>query len=438
MRNFIKRIAPPFLLNCYHFLLAFLAAVFYRFPSRKMIVIGVTGTKGKTTTCNLINQVLNFAGLKTGMLTTVNFGIGEKEWINATKQTMLGRFQLQKLLSQMLREGCKYVVVETSSEGILQHRHRFIDYDVVVFTNLSREHIERHGSFENYRAAKLELFQKVASKKNGIGIYNLDDENIGFFLKYPIGKKYGYTLRTSTASLMGRENLDYIVGVSNIQLSSRATKFEIDSISFEAKLLGHFNVCNIAAAICVALSQGVEMQKIKEALTRAKSAPGRLEIIDVGQKFTVIVDYSYEPTSLENALKAVRIFNPNRIIVVFGSAAGGRDKWRRPVMGEKADKYADLIIVTTDDPYDEEPSAIIEDILKGILKNKKRALNENVFNIVDRKEAIKKAFYLAKENDLILIAGKGGEVWMNVAKGKKIPWDDREVAKEELEKIYAR
>ncbi len=150
-----------------------------------MIVVGVTGTIGITTTCNLIAQILEGAGYKTGMATTVNFRIGEKEWINEYKQTMLGRFKLQKLLRQMVREGCKYAVIETSSEGILQHRHRFIDYYIAVFTNLSPEHIERHGSFEKYREAKLKLFEVVARKKEGVGVYNLDDENAGYFLKMP-------------------------------------------------------------------------------------------------------------------------------------------------------------------------------------------------------------------------------------------------------------
>lgn len=435
MKNFLKKVIPPFFLNWYHFGLAFFGAMFYGFPSKKLIIIGVTGTKGKTTACNLIYQIFNSAGLKTGMLTTVNFGNGDKEWLNATKQTMLGRFQLQKLLSQMVRGGCKYAVVETSSEGILQHRHRFIDYDIAVFTNLTPEHIERHGSFEKYREAKLKLFKKAASKKNGGGVYNLDDENVGFFLKCPMVKKYGYTLKPSASSFAGKENLDYILEIASIQLSSHGTRFEANSVSFETKLLGNFNIYNIAAAICVAISQGLELGKIKKTILGARPAPGRLEVIDTLKNFTVIVDYSYEAVSLENALKAVKIFNPNRIIVVFGSAGGGRDKWRRPVMGEVADKYADLIIVTTDDPYDEDPSVIIENILSGILKNPKRILNENVFNIVERREAIKKALSLAKENDLVLIAGKGGEVWMNVAKSKKIPWDDREIVKEELKKV---
>lgn len=449
MKSLLRKIIPSFLISWYHFGLAFFGALFYGFPSKKMTVIGVTGTKGKTTTCNLIAQILNSAGFKTGMATTVNFRIGEKEWLNATKQTMLGRFRLQQLLSQMLREGCKYAVVETSSEGILQHRHRFIDYNVAVFTNLFPEHIERHGSFENYRAEKLKLFEKVSRKKDGIGVYNLDDENAAYFLKYEMAKKHGYKLKSEIRNPPNKSLRDFtgqaksknlteklkIIEAEDCQLLANGTKFKIGDVEFETKLLGEFNVYNALSAICVALSQGIEIEKIKEALRLAKPAPGRMEIIDEGQNFTTIVDYSYEPTSLENALKTLRVFNPNRIIVVFGSAAGGRDKWRRPVMGEIADKYADLIVVTTDDPYDEEPSAINKDILKGILKNKERVLGENVFNVIDRREAIKRAFGLAKENDAVLLAGKGGEVWMNVANGKKIPWDDAKIAKEELKNI---
>jgi len=219
----------------YHFSLAYLAAFFYGFPSEKMTVIGVIGTKGKTTTCNLIAQIFNSAEFKTGMATTVNFRIGNKEWKNETKQTMLGRFQLQKLLYQMQKEECKYAVVETSSEGILQYRHKFIDYDAAVFTNLSPEHIERHGNFENYRAAKIKLFEKVAHKKTGIGIYNLDDENVEFFLEPKLWQKYGYT----TKSKVNGEKLkiNNILKISKTYLSYKQTlppiktSFELISLS---------------------------------------------------------------------------------------------------------------------------------------------------------------------------------------------------------------
>ena len=453
LKNIIKKIIPPFLFSIYHFFLAFLGAVIYGFSSKKMIVIGVIGTKGKTTTCNLIAQILNYCGYKTGMASTVNFRIGDKVWVNETKQTMLGRFQLQRLLKRMADEGCKYAVVETSSEGILQHRHRFIDYDMAVFTNLSPEHIERHGSFEKYRSEKLKLFKMVAKKENGTGVYNLDDENVGHFLSVPVKNKWGYALKNnfqSSISLIAKRlqrsglNFQSIFNVKNIQLSVNGSDFEINDTKFHTNLLGGFNVYNAAAAVCVALSQNISIEKIREALKIAKPTPGRMEIIDAGQNFTAIVDYSYEQKGLESALKAIRVFNPKRIIVLIGSAGGGRDKWRRPVMGEIADKYADIIIITTDDPYDENPEKIIDEVLAGVIssqggsasggKNPARKINENIFKINDRREAIKKAIEIAREGDAILFAGKGGERWMNLAKGKKIPWDETKIVEGEIKK----
>jgi UDP-N-acetylmuramoyl-L-alanyl-D-glutamate--2,6-diaminopimelate ligase len=431
MKSLVKKFIPTFLLSWYHFGLAFLGALIYGFPSKKMFIIGVTGTKGKTTTCNLIAQVLNFSGKKTGMATTVNFCIGEKEWLNKSKQTMLGRFKLQKLLFQMQKAGCQYAVIETSSEGILQHRHRFIDYQMAVFTNLSPEHIERHGSFENYRAAKTKLFETVAKRKGGSGIFNLDDENVRYFSKFPFEKKYGFSLKSSSGQADD-------IFITDINLFSGGTTFKIGQVNFQTNFLGTFNVYNAAAAVALGRAIGLPLETISDSLKKAVPPSGRMELVSGGQKFTMIVDYSYEPTSLENALKTIKIFNPKRVIALFGSAAGGRDSWRRPVMGQIADKYADIIIVTTDDPYDENPEKIIEDILKGILTNPKRVFGENIFKIIDRREAIKKAIEIAQENDVILFAGKGGELWMNVAGGRKIPWDEKQVVQEEIAKIKNR
>lgn len=446
MKKFIQKFTPPFLLRWYHFFLAYLGAVFYGFPSKKMVVIGMTGTKGKTTTCNLIAQILNYCGYKTGMASTVNFRIGDKEWTNETKQTMLGRFQLQKLLRRMTDAGCEYAVIETSSEGIMQHRHKFIDYSIAVFTNLSPEHIERHGSFEKYRVEKLKLFETVAKKENGIGIYNLDDENVEYFLQVPVKNKYGYwqnfKIHPTPILLLvrggrGRGCSEEIhkFQITNIKTYHDKTEFDLNKNHFEMPLIGEFNVYNAAAAICVVLSQNVPIEKIKEALMKVKPVSGRMEVINAGQNFTAIVDYSYEPRGLESALQAIKIFNPKRIIVLTGSAGGGRDKWRRPVMGEIADKYADIVIITTDDPYDEEPEKIIDEVLAGAVKNPKRKIGENIFRIIDRREAIKKAIELAQEGDAILFAGKGGERWMNLANGKKIPWDEAEIVKKEIKNI---
>jgi len=435
----IKKIIPQPIFNffqpIYHWVLSFLGAFLYGFPSQKMIVVGVTGTKGKTTTCYLIAQILEACGYKVGMATTVLFKIGEKEWINTTKQTMLGRFQLQKLLSEMVKNGCQYAVIETSSEGILQYRHRFIDYDVAVFTNLSPEHIERHKSFENYRQAKLKLFEKVAQKKNGIGIYNLDDENVGYFLRPKITKQYVYTLKLPA----DRGQIQNLYYVSDIKSTIQGTTFLFStpdgkSEKFEMPLIGEFNVYNAAAAICVALSQGLLISEIKKALSKVKAPPGRLELIDKGQNFTVIVDYAHEPASLEAVYKTISSAQiakrKSQLICLLGSQGGGRDKWKRAEMGKIAAKYCDKIILTNEDPYDENPNQILSDIKSGI-SNFQFPISK-VYEIIDRREAIEKALSIAKKDDVVILTGKGGEVWMCIENGKKIPWNEKRIVEELL------
>jgi UDP-N-acetylmuramoyl-L-alanyl-D-glutamate--2,6-diaminopimelate ligase len=449
--NLIKKIIPEplfeFFQPVYHFLLAFAAAFIYGFPSRlrqgfggqarKMTVIGVTGTKGKTTTCNLIAQVLNFSGLKTGMATTVNFRIGDKEWKNETKQTMLGRFQLQKLLSQMAEEKCKYAVIETSSEGILQYRHRFIDYDVAVFTNLTPEHIERHGSFENYRNAKIKLFKQVAKKTGGIGIYNLDDENVGYFLKPKISKQHVFTLRLSPPG----GQISNLYRVSKIKTSATGTSFMFSGggkeEKFEMPLIGEFNVYNAAAAISAARALNVPLGTIKKALPHIQPPPGRLEIVK-GKNFTVIIDYAHEPASLEAVYKTIRksIVNSqkSKVVCLLGAQGGGRDKWKRPEMGKIAAEYCDKIILTNEDPYDENPATILDDIEAGFsqIPNSKFQISKNYWKMIDRREAIKKAISLAKRGDVAILTGKGGESWMCVKNNKKIPWDEKKIVEDLL------
>ena len=427
----IKKIIPEpifkFFQPVYHWVVGYLGAWFYGFPSEKLIVIGVTGTKGKTTTCNLIAQILNSSGLKTGMATTVNFRIGEKEWVNETKQTMLGRFQLQKLLSQMVKVGCQYAVLETSSEGILQYRHRFIDYSVAVFTNLSPEHVERHGSFENYREAKIKLFEKVAKKENGIGIYNLDDENVSFFLKPKITKQYVYTLKLKKT--IGE--IQNLYQINKIKLKVQDTTFLFNNKEYKMPLIGEFNIYNAAAAICVALSQGIWPSKIKRALSKVKAPAGRFEIINNKRGFTVVIDYAHEPASLEAVYKTAKSQIANcksRLICLLGSQGGGRDKWKRPEMGKIAAKYCDKIILTNEDPYDESPLKIINDVASGIK-------NKSVKKIIDRRKAIKAALLLAKKGDVVILTGKGGEVWMCVEKGKKIPWNEKKIVEEKLKEL---
>lgn len=434
-KKIIPRPVFEFFQPAYHFILSFAGALIYGFPSREMIVIGVTGTKGKTTTCNLIHHVLNSSGYKTGLSTTVNFKIGDREWQNGLKQTMPGRFHLQKLLSKMAKEGCKYAVVETSSEGILQFRHRFIDYDIAVFINLTPEHLERHKGFENYRKEKVKLFERVALKQNGIGVYNLDDENVEYFLKPKISEKYGYYLKESENKHC--EEVHYQVKVDSYKLSPDKTEFTVNGVKYKTNLIGEFNVYNCAAAIAVANSQDIPSEQIQKSLASFKTVAGRMEVIDEGQNFAVIVDYAHEPNSLESVYKAVRETQMTnrkaKLICLLGSCGGGRDKWKRPIMGKIAATYCDEIILANEDPYDENPEKILDDIKAGI--DRASFPYQKVHEIVNRREAIKKALSLAKKGDAVVFTGKGGEVWMCVENGRKIPWDEKAIVMEEVRSL---
>lgn len=445
MKTLIKKLIPKFLLSWYHYILAFLGALVYGFPSKKLIVIGVTGTKGKSSTCNLIWYILREAGYKTGITTTANFRIGDKELINDKKMTMLGRFRLQSMLKQMVKAGCKYAVVETSSEGIKQFRHKFINYDIAVFTNLSPEHIEAHGTFEKYRLAKQNLFVKLEKDKkkiidgkviDKIIIVNVDDKNYNYFTEYKVDKKIGFGIENEA-------DLFETLKAKILNTGANGSEFIIHDSKFKIHLLGEFNVYNCLAAIATAYSQGIDLITAKKALEKIKGIPGRMEIIDEGQNFTVVVDYAYEPKSLEWVYLTLQPITKGKLIGVLGACGGGRDKWRIPVLGKLAAKYCKFAVFTTDDPYDDDPKELIEGVAKGadeyLAEFNKNELGEDIKDfkyekIINRKQAIKRAFEVAKHGDCVILSGKGSDPVMAVEKGKSIPWDDRQVAKELLKK----
>ena len=400
MKDFLKKILPNFILSFYHFILPFLGALIYGFPSKKLILIGVTGTNGKTTTTEMIREIFEKAGKKIALLNSVRFKIGDKEEINKLRMTMPGRFFIQRFLKRAVKEGCEFAILEVTSEGIKQHRHRFLNFKVAVFTNLAPEHIEAHGSFEKYREAKEKFFQ--ATKE--IHVINVEDKNSDYFLKFPAKRKITYGLKKGDINL---EN----------------TKIKL-------KIPGRFNIYNALAAISVAISQGIDKDFAIKVLEDFKGVSGRMEEV-ISKPFRVIVDYAFTPNALEKVYQTLRTSNfqlPNsKLICVLGACGGGRDKWKRPVLGQLAAKYCDEVIVTNEDPYDEDPWQIIEQVASGT-KGKAR-------KILDRREAIRTALKLAKEGDIVIITGKGCEPSICV-KGKKIPWDDRKVVKEEFEKIY--
>jgi len=398
--NLIRKIIPPFLINSYHFFLAGLSAFLYRFPSQKMTVIGVTGTNGKSTVVEMATKILEKAGKKVASASSIRFKIGQRIWQNKLKMTMPGRLQLQKFLKQALNDRCQYVVLEVTSEGIKQHRHRFINFNVAVFTNLTPEHIEAHGNFENYRKAKGELFKRTKE----IHILNSDDGHAGYFLQFPAKKKYTY-------------------GLNKGDINTKNTKFKLN-------LLGDFNIYNALAAICVGLSQRISLKICKESLEKIKKIPGRMEVV-TEEPFKVIVDYAFTPNALEKVYQTIQATSnkqqATRMICVLGAAGGGRDKWKRPILGELASKYCDEVIVTNEDPYDENPIEIINQVANGTKGKAKK--------ILDRRKAIREALKITKKGDVIIITGKGCEPWICLAAEKKIPWDDRKVVKEEFQRI---
>jgi len=313
-------------------------------------------------------------------MSSVKFTIGDKEYENKLKMTMPGRMKVQKFLRQAVKAGCKYAILEVSSEGIKQYRHKFINFEVAVFTNLSPEHIEAHGGFDNYKKAKLSLFEE----NRNIHIINKDDKNAKDFL-----------------DISAKQKIEFGIDDKNL-------------LPNHLNLLGEFNVYNAITAIRIATSQGISLDVCRESLEKAKGIPGRMEII-INQPFTVIVDYAHTPDQLE---KVYQSLGSKRKICVLGSCGGGRDKWKRPVMGKIAFQCCDKVIITNEDPYDENPMEIINQV----------AGNISVEKIIDRKEAIKKAIEMAKPDDVVIITGKGSEPWICVAGGKKIPWSDRQIA----------
>lgn len=428
MKKFLRKIIPKSWFNVYHRALAGLAAFVYGYPSRQMAVIGVTGTGGKSTVINLIGRILEEAGHTVGWTTTFNFKIAEREWTNTTKMTMLGRFALQKMLQQMVKAGCRYAIVETSSEGILQSRHLGIDYDVAVFNNLHREHLERHGGFEKYREAKGKLFTRLTARRKNIAgrpvqkisVVNLDDTQAQYFLQFPADEYYGFTAAEPAQTWPA---MIKVVRATKINLHDAGAEFEVADSPYKIHLLGRFNVVNALAAVTVAISQGVDLVTCGRALGKIISLAGRMEVVN-SDPFTVVVDYAHTPDEVEAVYKTFKK-NNQRLICVLGAAGGGRDKWKRPEFGRIADNYASEIIVTNEDPYDEDPQQIIEQVAAG-------AVRHVVHKILDRREAIKLAINLAQPGDAVIITGKGSEQCIMGPHGQKIPWDDRQVVREIL------
>ena len=359
----VKKLIPESIISFYHLSLAALAGFYYGWPSKKMIVIGITGTKGKTSSANFIWSVLTAAGYKTGLIGTANVRIGEKEFLNKYHMTMPGRFILQNMLKQMEGSGCKFAVVETTSEGIKQWRHFGIFYDVAVFTNLTPEHLEAHnGSFEQYKKAKGGMFAalKKGSRKiiggkeiKKIIIVNYDNPHKDYYLNFWADEKFTF----------GTEGGNFIA--KNICNTLDGLEFFVDDERYEIKILGKFNVYNALPAIAVGSIFEISSAVIAQGLQNLKSIPGRMEKIDESQNFLVFIDYAHEKEGmsaiLDTASDLVKEAG-SKIIILLGAEGGGRDKAKRPILGEISAKKADFVVVSNVDPYEDDPKEICEDI----------------------------------------------------------------------------
>ena len=414
----IQQIRPP-----YHFLLSYLGSIIYKNPSRDITVLAVTGTKGKSTVTELITAILEADGKKVASLSTIQFKIGDTTRRNLYKMTLPGRFFVQRFLREAVDAGCTHAVVEMTSEGARQYRHRFIDLDALVFTNLTPEHIESHGSFEKYKAAKLSIAKQLedSAKQPRYIVANADDEHGADFLKAKVEERLPYSLSQLKLYTLHKDGVGLIIQDGSEERTIRVP------------LVGLFNVYNTLAAVTLCRALGVSLQTIQEALRALPPIKGRVEHFhspqSAGKRITAIVDYAHTPDSLSQLYTA---FKDQRKICILGNTGGGRDTWKRPEMAAIAQRFCEHIILTNEDPYDEDPRKIVDEMAKGITDPSKLEI------IMDRRLAIRTALQTAQDGDYVIISGKGTDPYIMGPNNTRQEWSDAQVVQEELRELTAR
>lgn len=411
----LKKIVPEPVVRplrpAYHYALSFLMALSYGFPARRMTVIGIGGTKGKSTVAEMVFAILKEAGYTPALIGTIRFAVGDESTPNLFKMTMPGRGFIQRYLAAALKKGATHAVVELTTEGAREYRHLFLYPAIMVMTNVQREHIESHGSFEKYVARKWEIVRELErSPKRQAVIANQDDE---------------WNARFVDASVPLR--IPYSIGdIGNIDTSHNQVSFSYKEKVFRVPMPGTFNAVNALAALKVAETLAIPLETAQEALTRLPTVRGRVELIDAGQDFIAVVDYAHTPDSLRALYEA---FPDRRKICVLGNTGGGRDTWKRPEMGSIAEEACEKVILTNEDPYDEDPRAIVEAMARGMRRTPEI--------IMDRRAAIRAALSAAKAGDAVLVSGKGTDPFIMGAAGTKEPWSDARVVYEELVRLRA-
>jgi len=400
--------------------MADLAARFYNFPARKLKLAGVTGTNGKTTTTFLIKHICEKAGMRCGLLGTVRYEIGER--VLPASRTTPESLDLQELLAQIRDAGCKAAAMEVSSHALAQERARDLEFEVAVFTNLTQDHLDYHGTMENYFEAKAKLFEQLArqdKKKKPVAVINVDDRYGQKLIAKIKDKVSVVTFGTGVKADFRASNYRMEFGGTSYQLDARGKSYLV-----RVPLIGRFNVANSLAALAAANALGIGLREAVVSLGKSPQVPGRLEMVPAKRQFQVFVDYAHTPDALLNVLKTLRELEPRRLIVVFG-CGGNRDREKRPLMGAVADHNADYAIITSDNPRKEDPDKIIAEIEKGFH-------GDHFEKITDRAAAISRAVELAQPRDIVLIAGKGHENYQEFA-DHTVPFEDIQVARRAIE-----
>lgn len=396
-----------FFYSFYHLFLALWGAFLFRCPSKDICVIGVTGTKGKSTTLALLKHIFSYAGLCVARVTSTHIQIGSHVEKNMTGNSMPGRFFLQRFLYRAKKSGCAYAFIEVTSEGIAQHRHRYIHWDDAVFLGIHPEHIERHGSFEKYLFAKVSFFSYAA---------RFSSKQVHFF---------AYAHDPHTHLFVDAAKPYDVSFFSDPVLHNQ-------EVSLPNTLLGDFNRINVAAAIAVAHRHGISDEYIQKAIRSFPGLLGRMTVVSQNPVYAV-VDYAHTPDSLRAVyqfLKQEKIKNTHKLICVLGACGGGRDVWKRSHFGSIAGSYCDTIILTNEDPYDEDPRLIIQNIQQGVFES---SFSGQLHIIEDRAEAIGRAVSCAQSGDVLVCTGKGSEPWIRMKNGRKIPWSEVECVRTHLE-----
>lgn len=431
LKTAIKKLVPKQLLSLYHLSLAYFGAALYGNPSRKIVVIGVLGTRGKTTTSNYIWSVLTAAGYKVGQTGTANIRIGDEERLNPYHMTMPGRFRIQKLLAEMVKAECEIAIIETPSEGVEQFRHKGIAYDLLVFTVLYPERLAIHNwDPERCTQKSIEPFTELINQPRKklrdsdvpkTIIVNRDSDSWDRFWNHTADKKISFGTKNPAD-----------IQASGIEVFPDGEEFLFLDTKYRLNIPGEYNIMNALPSIAVCHALGIPDKAIYRGLASLSTVPGRMEKISAGQFYDVYVDYAHDGPSMEALLHAAHKMRHtgSKVIIAVGAEGGGRDKEKRPVMGRLCAQLADVVVVTDVDPYEDAPSEIRQEIIDAAIAEGK-TLDLNLFNIADRRLGIRKCLSEANSGDIVIITGKGAEQSMEIG-GKSIPWDDRRIVREEI------